>query len=176
MNTNFAKTQKFHFIKIILIIIGEFIALSLWSANQLLADGIDINKQWNVVIGGCLGVLFIDLIWLWIEDRIFFNKTCIMNRINCKESALKKQQATIEKILRKIIDVDGKQIRTNTATKTWQSLRRHSASTFEEVVKMLNDQFEHASTMLPSLEDKRKFFFVLDEENLLQYARKIICH
>ncbi len=166
----FEEKRKKKFNLIVLILIIEIIGFAAWT-YILFGRGIDLGQKSNLFFGSLLIIAVVDGLWLFITDRLLFNKECVMRRINFKKAIYKEKQIKIEEVLQKISDEKGKPITTSDAKITWQFLRRNCTENFKQVQERLIHKLEQASNSLIQLDEQQRFLDIVKEENLCQYCK-----
>ena len=168
--TTFEQKRKKKFNLILLILILEIIGFAAWT-YILFGKGIDLGQKSNLFFGLLLIIVAVDGLWLFITDRLLFNKECVMRRINFKKSIYREKQIKLEEVLQRISDEKGKPITTSEAKKTWQSLRRNCTENFKQVQERLIHNLEQASNSIIKLDEQQRFLEIAKEENLCQYCK-----
>ena len=166
----FEKKRKKKFNLIVLILIIEIIGFAAWT-YILFGRGIDLGQKSNFFFGLLLLIASVDFLWLFITDRLLFNKECVLRRINFKKSIYREKQHKIQEILKKILDENGKQVKTVQAKRTWQYFRIDCTENFKQVKKRLIHNLEQASNSIIQLDEQQRFLETAKEENLCQYCK-----
>jgi hypothetical protein len=133
--------------------------------------GIDLGQKSNFFFGLLLLIAALDFLWLFITDRLLFNKECVLRRITFKKSICREKQRKLEEVLQKISDEKGKPITTSEAKQIWQSLRRNCTENFKQVQERLIHNLEQASNSISQLDEEQRFLEIVKEENICQYCK-----
>ena len=170
METTLEQKRKKNFNLILLIIILEIIGFGVWAYTLSLRSN-DPGQKSNFFFGLLLLIAALDFLWLFITDRLLFNKECVMRRINFKKSICREKKVKLEEVLQKISDEKGKPITTSEAQQIWQFLRKDCTENFKELKKRLIHDLEQASNSIIQLDEEQRFLEIVKEENICQYCK-----
>lgn len=172
--TNFALQRKRHFIKIIMIISIELIIFGAWVYNMLSPENISVSEKMGHIIGTLVTVCILNAFWLcFVEDKLFFNKYAIMNKMYKRRISMKRRIEYIQKTL-DIISKNGKPILTPTAMETWETLPMYCSHRFGHIIELLNKELASLNDKMEITEKKEVFFFKEDRKNLWVYFKSKI--
>jgi hypothetical protein len=152
----------------------ELFIFGIWTYNILSPENISVNEKMGHVLCTFVIGFFINLAWLYfIEDRFFFNKYAILNKIYTKKITTKKSIADLEENLEKI-SKNGKPILTPEAIDIWETLPMYCSHTFDERIDLLNKDLNELYDRLSYLEQKESFFLKIYRKNLWMYFKSKI--
>ncbi|MEI6426690.1 MAG: hypothetical protein WCO66_05090 [Candidatus Absconditabacteria bacterium] len=169
--TNFKLQRRRHFIKIMMILCLELIIFGVWTFNMLSPENISVSEKMGHIICTFMGVCIVNGFWLYfIEDRLFFNKYAIMNKMYRQKIATQERIDYLNKTLG-IISKDGKPIHTAKAMETWETLPMYCSHKFDHIIEVLNKELNVLYDKLNHTEKKELFFFGVHRENLWMYFK-----
>lgn len=167
--TNFALQQRKHFKKTIVILGIELIIFGIWVYTMLSPENISVSETMGHVMRTLVIGIFLNLAWLYfIEDRLFFNKYAIMNKLYKLRITIKDRIDYLKETL-EVISKDGKPIFTPAALDVWETLPM--ADTFDQIVISFQEELNILYDKLTLIEQKESFFFKTQRQNLWMYFK-----
>ena len=172
--TNFALQRRQHFKKIIAILGIELIIFVICVHTMLSPENISMSETMGHVIYIFVIGFFLNLAWLYfIEDRLFFNKYAIMNKMYTLKITTKDRIDYLKKTLA-IISKDGKPIYTSEAMEVWETLPMYRSDKFDQIVISFQEELNTLYDRLMLIDQKETFFLRVQRKNLWMYFKSKI--